>query len=99
MKAGQMIYEINKCGEQTPYIVYGIDDENNLVFAVSIHKQTDCGWNTERIQISQNNIDNLCFKKEDADTEIDGNDKCVIRDELNKNEKHIKRYFKKNGFQ
>jgi hypothetical protein len=91
MNAGQMIYYINGNGEQTPYMIYGV--ENEMVMAISIHRQKD---NIERICILADNINNLCFKMEDA-TDVDGKDYNVLRDALNKNEKSIKIYFKKNG--
>ena len=91
-----MIYEINTCGKQTPYIVYGIDKTTNIVFAISIKKQQyDCD---DRIYIDEDKIINFCFTREKAETNDDGEDEIVLRDALNKNEKHIKKYFKKNGF-
>jgi hypothetical protein len=80
MKAGQMIYEINRYGEQIPYIIYGVDDD--IVLAIAIHSQTCIGANVERICIMSNKIHNFCFNIDDADSN-------VLCDAFNKNEKSI----------
>lgn len=95
MKAGQMIYKVDANGEQTPYIVYGVDEDEDVVFAISIHNQTYS--HNERIRIELSKIDNFCFSLDDAFTNIDGDDYKVVRDALNKNEKHIKKHLKKHS--
>lgn len=93
MKAGQMIYKVDANGEQTPYIVYGVDEDRDAVYAISIHTQTYS--HNERIQIDLSNIDNFCFSLDDAGRIYNGDDHNIVRNALNKNEKHIKKHLKK----
>jgi hypothetical protein len=92
-KAGQFIYFVKEY-ESTPYIIYGVDDDDVFAIAVKEGRYT----NLDRIVIPQYRIQNNCFNLEWADgsdeVKIDGGDGYILRQQLDKNQKKIDKFRK-----
>lgn len=87
MKAGTIIYSVDKEGDAVPYLVWIIEDD--LVYCISI---TPARWGNDRMCIATDKISSNCFDESDAErTDFDNVYVCPAPND----KKKINRYCKK----